>query len=185
MLWRFSASVERRSEPSRARWFIQQKMRPAYEAAELGHLAARLVPTGRITFNGLLLSWNAVATVGFPRSDFFVGQEDADYYRRLRRMGVPIHRVDGAVLAHHGKGRRRRGEDESLIRRAYSKRNSSYRDAMIDGHPARAVLRLAGHAARSCRPGSSHDRVLMRAVRDGLVGRLGTFDSATVNGPDD
>ena len=109
----------------------------AVRAAELGHLAARLVPTGRITFNGLLLSWNAVATVGFPRSDFFVGQEDADYYRRLRRMGVPIHRVDGAVLAHHGKGRRRRGEDESLIRRAYSKRNSSYRDAN-DRRPSRS-----------------------------------------------
>ena len=143
------------------------------EAAELGELDIKIEPSSRVTFNGLLLSWNAIAAVGFPRSDFFVGQEDSDYYRRLRRMGVSIHRVGGAVLAHHGKGRERREEDVQLSRRAYSKRNSTYRDAMVDGHLGRALLRLAHHSLRSSLLNNSDDRLITKAVADGLTGRLG------------
>lgn len=152
-------------------------------AADRGELELGLTPATRLTFNGLLLSWHTVAAAGFPRSDFFIGQEDSDYFRRLKRMGLPTYLVGGAVIAHHGKGRTRRGEVEPLVRRSYSTRNSTYRDA-IDGHWMRAVLRIAGYRTRSFFRSGTDDRALARAAVDGLSGRLGPLRDQPPEGRD-
>lgn len=132
-----------------------------------------LHPARSITFNGLLVSWDAFARVGRPRSDFFVGQEDADLFRRLRRAGVPVRTARYAVVAHSGKGRHRRGESLPALRLGYSMRNTTYRDMYLDRHSVRGSARLGRSMLRMVLRRGGDDATAFDAVRRGFAGRLG------------
>lgn len=143
---------------------------------EAGRIDIALAPARRITFNGLLVSWDTFARVGFPRSDLFVGQEDNDLFTRLRRSGIPVRCAHQSVVKHSGKGRERRNEMLPRTRALYSARNGTYRDLYIEGHAARALARLGRVALRRVRSGPE----MLSAVRGGLRGDLGPLSKATL-----
>lgn len=51
------------------------------------------------SFVGLLISRNAIDTIGFPRPEFFIHHDDAEYCIRLRKMG-DIALADDSIVVH-------------------------------------------------------------------------------------
>jgi rhamnopyranosyl-N-acetylglucosaminyl-diphospho-decaprenol beta-1,3/1,4-galactofuranosyltransferase len=88
-------------------------------------LLTRPIPeraAGRFTFNGVLLSREAIEHTGPPRADFFVGQEDWDFSHRVVLAGFGVKRVNAWVI-HRTSGNLRFGVLPSPTRSYYSLRN--------------------------------------------------------------
>lgn len=59
-----------------------------------------VIPVDASGFSGMLLGRGAVAEIGYPRSDLFVGYEDYEYCLRARELGESIAWVRKSVILH-------------------------------------------------------------------------------------
>jgi GT2 family glycosyltransferase len=136
--------------------------------------------TGKLTLNGPLLTAGTLQRVGFLREDFFVGQEDREFGRRLDRSGIQILKVPAARVMHPNKGAARRGE-VTVSRHYYSNRNAIYQRYEGKSIPPKLIgLALeSGRVAVSLLVPRPYAHSITRtagrfaAVWDGVLGRLG------------
>lgn len=135
-------------------------------------------PGNRFTFNCVLFTRRTIEASGFPRADFFVGQEDWEYSKRTAET-VTRWWIPAATHLHPTMGGRRLGRPTSVLRSYYSTRNGVYLRSRE--HPrVPAVLRTIGWGAASLVKIVFRDDHKLRRVRartrgvvDGLFGRLG------------
>jgi len=132
----------------------------------------------RFTFNGVLFPRATIEEVGFPRADFFVGNEDWEYASRLGRAGLHAYESPRALMLHPTKGNRRFNVRPSVLRSYYSTRNWMRYD--IERRPVVGTVRACVFCAASL--GSillRDDRKLVRmaarvtATHDAVRNRMG------------
>jgi rhamnopyranosyl-N-acetylglucosaminyl-diphospho-decaprenol beta-1,3/1,4-galactofuranosyltransferase len=131
-----------------------------------------------LTFNGTLLSTEAIDAAGPIREDFFVGHEDREFALRLTAAGYVILKDPGALVVHSNKGARFRARP-SVLRSYYSNRNEAYLVVHVRRERmgrARVIARTVGGVGRALvreQPKGARVRSRLRATVDGLRGDLG------------
>jgi GT2 family glycosyltransferase len=131
-----------------------------------------------LTFNGTLLSTDALDAAGPIREDFFIGQEDREFALRLRSAGYVIVIDPEALVVHGNKGARFRARP-SVLRSYYSNRNEAYLIVHVRHERLgrlRVIARTVGGVGRALMRDQSKGarvRARLRATVDGLRGDLG------------
>ena len=148
--------------------------------------AAYSGPPSRVdtaSFVGFLVSASAIAEVGFPDREFFLAYDDTEYSLRLGRAGLGIWLVPGSVVEHlrERRARLRAGpfgskhyftiRNRIVVARCYASL-PVVPSCVALGFGAALWLASAGRLRRGAL------RILWRAVRDGLAGRLGPYPLA-------
>jgi rhamnopyranosyl-N-acetylglucosaminyl-diphospho-decaprenol beta-1,3/1,4-galactofuranosyltransferase len=118
-------------------------------------------------FNGTFVPARVVAEIGLPNKDFFIWGEERDFLWRAARRFSPYTAVDSHVF--HPPCR----EMEFDWRQYYGIRNA----ILVNRHFNLAALRnlrlILMSLARGVRHGRGGVTLVLRAIRDGLTGRLG------------
>jgi rhamnopyranosyl-N-acetylglucosaminyl-diphospho-decaprenol beta-1,3/1,4-galactofuranosyltransferase len=118
-------------------------------------------------FNGTFVPARVVAEIGLPNKDFFIWGDERDFLWRAARRFSPYTAVDSHVF--HPPCR----EVEFDWRHYYGIRNA----ILVNRHFNLAALRnlrlILLSLARGIRHGRGGLTLVLRAIRDGLTGRLG------------
>jgi rhamnopyranosyl-N-acetylglucosaminyl-diphospho-decaprenol beta-1,3/1,4-galactofuranosyltransferase len=132
------------------------------------------------SFVGFLVSARAVREVGLPEAGFFLAYDDTEYSLRLKRAGWRLWWVPDSIVEHlRSPGARLRTgpfgskhyfniRNRLVVQRRYTRFPAV---ALVGGIGVGVVLWLM--ARGWAEPGSL--KVLVRAMADGLQGRLGPF----------
>jgi GT2 family glycosyltransferase len=139
--------------------------------------------TDTSSFVGLLVSAAAISRAGLPAPSLFLCYDDTEYSLRLGRAGLPIWLVPASVVEHLRERRSRLRAGPFGARHYFTIRN---RIAVARGYarlPAAATgaalpFALALWLASGGWFQRGGWRILLRAIRDGVRGRLGPFPDA-------
>lgn len=129
-------------------------------------------------WSGFLIPRSIVASVGLPRADFFWWAEDTEYLHwRIPEHGYCVERIGPARVLH---SRVRVNGEKPAWKVYYEVRNTVYYRLWIQRRRGRRFYRLGRSLIRLLGGVvvSKSDRTLklyyfVRAIRDGLLGRLG------------
>jgi GT2 family glycosyltransferase len=141
--------------------------------------------TGTASFVGLLVSATAIAQAGLPEPALFLSYDDTEYSLRLGHAGLPIWLVPASVVEHLRERRSRLRAGPFGCRHYFTIRNRiavarGYADLRVTATGVALLFALALWLASGGAFQRGALRILLRAIRDGVRGRLGPFPDVLV-----
>jgi len=132
------------------------------------------------SFVGFLVAASAIAEVGMPERGFFLGYDDTEYALRLGRAGRPVWLVPGSVVEHLRARRARLRAGPFGVKHYFTIRNRiavarAYATLPLVPTLVALLFGLALWTVSGGRLRRGAVSVLMRAIGDGVSGRLGPF----------
>jgi rhamnopyranosyl-N-acetylglucosaminyl-diphospho-decaprenol beta-1,3/1,4-galactofuranosyltransferase len=132
------------------------------------------------SFVGFLVAASAIAEVGMPERGFFLGYDDTEYALRLGRAGRSVWLVPGSVVEHLRARRARLRAGPFGPKHYFTIRNRiavarAYATLPVVPTVVTLLFAMALWAGSGGRLRRGAVSTLLRAIGDGLHGRLGPF----------
>jgi rhamnopyranosyl-N-acetylglucosaminyl-diphospho-decaprenol beta-1,3/1,4-galactofuranosyltransferase len=121
-------------------------------------------------FNGTFISSEAVASIGLPNREFYIKGDEKDFLWRAARK-VPVFTVVGSRAFHPEPCR-----DAFDWKQYYGIRNMFVINKYFHFTIIRDIRLIVRSLAKGLRHGRKGTLLVLRAIRDGLAGRLGRRD---------
>lgn len=165
-----------------------------FRKVNFARLPDRFLSRG-FTFNGALLPTPLIRRAGWLNTDFFFGQEDNEYSRRLRRLGFRVLQISAAGIYHDIRKSRRKIRvgrhifilpHSSILRSYYGTRNAIFlqkSEQNLYWLALKILLKLPLSLLYIIlleNQKLARIRVRFLAVRDGLLGKAGRQDYAVL-----
>lgn len=140
------------------------------------------------SFVGFLVAASAIAEVGMPERGFFLSYDDTEYALRLRRAGRTLWLVPGSVVEHLRERRARLRAGPFGPKHYFTIRNRlavarAYATLPVVPTVVAALFGLALWVASGGRLRRGAVSILLRAIGDGVKGRLGPFPETLARRP--
>jgi rhamnopyranosyl-N-acetylglucosaminyl-diphospho-decaprenol beta-1,3/1,4-galactofuranosyltransferase len=145
---------------------------------------ADVVPLDIGSFVGFLVSASAMDQVGLPDPDFFLAYDDTEFSLRLRKAGLGLWLVPSSIVDHMRCSEARLRSSEFGRKHYFNIRNRIVVKKNYAQYPRLSACSavMFGITLWACCRGRFKRQtfsILMRAISDGCLGRLGPFQEAT------
>jgi rhamnopyranosyl-N-acetylglucosaminyl-diphospho-decaprenol beta-1,3/1,4-galactofuranosyltransferase len=142
-----------------------------------------MVPLDIGSFVGFLVSASALDRVGLPDPDFFLAYDDTEFSLRLRKAGLSLWLVPSSIVDHMRCSEARLRSSEFGSKHYFNIRNrivvkKRYAEYSRLSACSAAMLGIAMWACCRGRFKRKTFWILMQAIGDGYLGRLGPFPEA-------